>query len=251
MSLCKHCVSGVRHEGTPKGKAETIGGVRCYVATPDVDYPKDKVILFLTDVFGIDLINSKLLADDFALNGFKVIAPDLFDGDPLPSDALSSGSTFDFMAWLQKHMPDTTQPLVDKVISALKEQGITTFGTIGYCYGARIGFNLAFSKELVGTVVATVVNHPSFLRTPEDFEAYKETTIPLLINSCEVDTQFPVESQAKADEILKGFAPGYERKYWEGCTHGFAVRGDLNDPKVKAGKEGAFEAAVNFFIAKL
>lgn len=40
---------------------------------------------------------------------------------------------------------------------------------------------------------------------------------------------FGLEAQAKADEILGGgkFAPGYERTYWEGCTHGFAVRGDM------------------------
>ena len=40
---------------------------------------------------------------------------------------------------------------------------------------------------------------------------------------------FPKEAQAIADEILGGgkYAPGYVRTYWEGCTHGFAVRGDL------------------------
>ena len=57
----------------------------------------------------------------------------------------------------------------------------------------------------------------------------KEATAPLLINSCEVDAQFPIESQKVADEVLGNgqFAPGYERTYWEGCHHGFAVRGDL------------------------
>lgn len=61
-------------------------------------------------------------------------------------------------------------------------------------------------------------------------QKYKaESKAPLLINSCEVDTQFPKESQAVADEILgEGkFAPGYVRNYYDGCTHGFAVRGDL------------------------
>ena len=72
------------------GKWEKIGGVDCYVATPESDYPKDKVILFLPDVFGPQLNNAQvcmvicaclrcdtnripqLLADDFASNGFKV-----------------------------------------------------------------------------------------------------------------------------------------------------------------------------------
>lgn len=60
MSLCKHCVSGSIHEGTPKGKVEQIDGHDVYVATPSGDYPKDKVLLFLTDVFGLPLNNNKV-----------------------------------------------------------------------------------------------------------------------------------------------------------------------------------------------
>ena len=41
------------------GKIEKIAGVDCYVATPDVDYPKDKVALFLTDAFGVSFINNQ------------------------------------------------------------------------------------------------------------------------------------------------------------------------------------------------
>lgn len=63
---------------------------------------------------------------------------------------------------------------------------------------------------------------------------------------------FPPEAQAKADEILgNGKFPGYKREYFPGCTHGFAVRGDMTDPLVKAGKEGAFKATVEFFLANL
>ena len=64
---------------------------------------------------------------------------------------------------------------------------------------------------------------------------------------------FPPEGQAKADEIFGGgkFAPGYKRNFYEGCTHGFAVRGDLNDPNVKVGKEAAFRETVEWFIKYL
>lgn len=74
-----------------------------------------------------------------------------------------------------------------------------------------------------------------------------------MINSCPVDTQFPLEAQSKADEILGSgkFAPGFKREFFDGCVHGFAVRGDLNDPKVKAGKEGAFKATVDWFLKYL
>ena len=52
---------------------------------------------------------------------------------------------------------------------------------------------------------------------------------PLLINSCEIDGQLPIPLQQKADEIFGDgkYAPGYYRTYWDGCTHGFTVRGDM------------------------
>ncbi|KAJ7441958.1 dienelactone hydrolase endo-1,3,1,4-beta-D-glucanase [Mycena galericulata] len=244
MSFCKDCIKGVTHEGTPEGKIETIGDIKCYVATPAGDYPKEKVILFLTDVFGITLLNNQLLADDFARNGFKTILPDYLNGDPVPPDALNSGSNFDLMKWLVPHGAPESRPPIDKVVAALKADGVTSIGAVGFCFGGRWVFDLAFENLISAAATA----HPSQIKVPADLEKYVAVSkAPLLLNTCTIDAQFPHEAQAKADEIFKGFAPGYRREYFEGCTHGFAVRGDLSDPKVKAGKEGAFKATVEWF----
>jgi len=249
MSFCKHCVQGVTHEGTPEGKWEKLGGVDSYVATPTMDYPKDKVLLVLPDIFGAHLINAQLLADDFARNGFKTVIPDYLNGDPIPAEAMGPGSTFDLGKWFGSHGPEQTRPPLDKVVAALKAQGVTTFVASGHCFGARYVFDLAFDNVLH----TAVVSHPSLLKVPDDLEKWAKTNVPLLINSCTTDPQFPAESQAMADKILGGgkFAPGYKREFWEGCTHGFTVRGDMSDPKVKAGKEGAFKATVEWFMSKL
>ncbi|KJA13717.1 hypothetical protein HYPSUDRAFT_49672 [Hypholoma sublateritium FD-334 SS-4] len=248
MSFCENCVKGVTHEGTPQGKWEEIGGVKTYVATPTVDYPKDKAILFLPDVFGPQLINNQLLADDFAANGFKTYVPDYLNGDPIPPDALNPGQTFDIMQWFPTHTQEFTRPPLDKVIAALKAEGVTSFGATGYCFGGRYVFDLAFDN----VIKVGVVSHPSLLKTPDDLVKYvAQSKAPLLINSCTTDSQFPLESSAKADELFAGFAPGYKREHFEGLTHGFAVRGDISKPAEKAGKEGAFKSAVEWFIAKL
>ncbi|KAI6139814.1 Alpha/Beta hydrolase protein [Pisolithus tinctorius] len=246
MSLCPDCIKGIRHEGTPEGKIEEIGGVRCYVGTPSGEYNGEKAVLFLPDVFGIDFINAQLLVDDFARNGFKTIAIDYLNGDPLPQDAFSGGK-YDINAWFANHGNDVTRPHIDKVVAVLREQGVKDFGSAGYCFGARYSFDLAF--ENIAKV--TVVSHPSLLKVPEDLEKYKKLSrAPLLINSCTFDAPFPKESQAEADRILgdgEQFTATYRREYFEGCTHGFAIRGDVSKPEVKAGKEGAFKAAVLFF----
>lgn len=198
----------------------------------------------------------------------KTIVIDIFQGDPVPPDALSSPtSDFDFVAWLAKHGPEQVRPPIDEVVDALKKEGVTIFAATGYCFGARYVFNLAFDN----VIQVAAISHPSFLKVPDDLEVcllfipsefmpinlpkkYLTTSnAPLLINSCTIDSRFPHESQAKADEILGDgkFKPGYKREYFEGCTHGFAVRGDLSDPKVKAGKEGAFKATVEWFLKHL
>ncbi|KAJ3985624.1 alpha/beta-hydrolase [Lentinula detonsa] len=245
MSFCDDCFKGVTHEGTPKGKWEKIGGIDCYVGTPSVDYPKDKALLFLPDVFGMQLINNKLLVDDFAANGILTFGLDYFFGEPIPADAMQSGSAFDRDAWKEKHGYEHTRPAVDAVIAALKEKGIKAFGTTGYCFGAPFAVSLAIEN----VTKVTIVSHPSRLKVPEDLEKYRSVSkAPLLINSCEEDAMFPAEAQAKADEIFGNgkFAPGYKREYFPGCRHGFAVRGDMSDPRVKAGKEGAFKSTVEW-----
>ncbi|KAJ6542006.1 chlorocatechol-degradation protein [Mycena vulgaris] len=247
MSFCDNCFIAVTHDGTSEGKTETIGGIECYVATPTIPYPKDKVLIFLTDIFGLALANNRLLADDFARNGFKTIVIDLFSGDPI---SVSPPADFDREKWSASHGPAQTRPLIDSVITALKEEGVTTFAGAGFCFGARYVFDLAFENILH----VSVVSHPSRLVVPDDLEKYATVSkAPLLINSCEVDKPFPLEAQAQADAILGDgkFAPGYKREYFEGCSHGFAVRGDMSDPKVKAGKEGAFKASVEWLAKYL
>jgi dienelactone hydrolase len=72
------------------------------------------------------------------------------------------------MGWFKNgnHGPAGTRPILDAVISALKADGITTFGATGYCLGARSCMDLAV--ENVTKVI--VMSHPSLLSVPEDFE---------------------------------------------------------------------------------
>ncbi|KAG1738863.1 uncharacterized protein EDB91DRAFT_1249022 [Suillus paluster] len=269
MSFCQHCIQGVRHEGEPEGTLETIGGVACYIATPTIDYVKDKVILLLPDAFGIGLINSKLMTlrktasrfapKDVQVHGYdigtvQVVVIDYYNGDSLPPDALND-KTLNFRGWLATHGAEVTCLPLDKVIAALTEEGITRFGATSYCFGGRYTFVIAFDKVIQCAVVA----HPSLLEVPKDLEAtlityFIKAKVPLLINACKNDRSFPAESQAKAGEISGDgkFAPGYRLEYFPGCTHEFAVRGDLTDPLVKAGKEeGSFKTSVGFFLTYL
>ena len=91
--------------------------------------------------------------------------PDFMQGDPVPEANLKIPN-WDRHSWFSRHGPETWQPVMDTVVAALKEQGVTRIGTTGYCFGAPPTFYLAFKNESH----VTVITHPSKLAFPDDFE---------------------------------------------------------------------------------
>jgi dienelactone hydrolase len=51
------------------------------------------VVIFLPDIFGVDLVNTKLLADEWAGTGWKVLLPDVFEGDAVGHEHLKVWAT--------------------------------------------------------------------------------------------------------------------------------------------------------------
>ncbi|KAG1793106.1 uncharacterized protein HD556DRAFT_1308831 [Suillus plorans] len=267
MDFCNGCIQGVRHGEhlvASLGTLKTIAGVTCYVATPTVDYAKDKVILLLPDGFGMTINaqgykphnSSSLMTLSETASRFAqtiVVAIDYFNGDGIPGDRLfkvkDNLKSLDFWGW-QAATVKATRPSLDKVIAALKEEGVTKFGATGHCFGCRHTFDLAFDN----IIQCTVVSHISLLNLPDDLETYfSRSAAPLLIDSCEHDRLFCAEAQTKADAIFGDgkFAPGYRSECFPRCTHGFTVLGDLSNPLVKAGKQGSSLASVEFFLEHL
>ena len=76
---------------TPLGKFQDLHGLRTYLVNPP-SRPEDNnskglnTIIILTNVFGPDYIHNQLVADEWAQEGFKVVVPDLLEGDPLPDE---------------------------------------------------------------------------------------------------------------------------------------------------------------------
>jgi len=238
------CAVGVKHEGEPTGKLETLEGVTTYVARPGSNAKSGVAILFLTDVFGYKFPNNQLLADDYARNGYLTIVPNIIHDDPVPAERPEG---FDIMKWFageaphgkEPHGPETVFPIVDKSISWLKSQGINKIGAVGYCYGAKHSIVKLGKKEVDVVYVA----HPSFVEESE-LEAIKG---PLSIAAAETDSIFPAEKRHKSEEILQKTGQPYQITLYSGVEHGFSVRGDMKNPAVKFGKEQAFFQAIQWF----
>ncbi|KAF2734724.1 dienelactone hydrolase family protein-like protein [Polyplosphaeria fusca] len=164
-SMGEHCVTD---RPTPSGEVPTgeltkLGDVDVYIAKPS-DYPHapSKLLLLLTGGTGMQSKNNQLQADKYASEGYLVVMPDQFAGNPAPTIAIDEPENKDFSwlessklkiaeaaksfridMWLAYHTPEKVLPLLHKVIEAAKEEfadAIANGGGIygvGYCFGAR------------------------------------------------------------------------------------------------------------------
>lgn len=73
----------VIYRGETTGFSINIGDIQAYAAEPiGKTVHRDAAILFLSDATG-RMVNSELIADQFAANGYYCLVPDLFNGDPV------------------------------------------------------------------------------------------------------------------------------------------------------------------------
>lgn len=223
----KCCVSGVKHEGESTGEFVTINNVKAYVAG---DKSSPNVILHLTDIFGSEFINNRLLADSYAAQGYYVVLPDLFNGD-----AYEYGKPVD-RSWFANHQVSDVEPIVFSTLKYIKEELKPKFiGAVGHCFGAKYVIRL-----LDGKIDAGVAAHPSLVELSEVEQIKK----PLLIAAAETDPIFTDELRAQTEAKLKEIKATYFVSLISGVAHGFAVRGDPKDKWATIAKEKAFADSI-------
>ncbi|KAI1006533.1 hypothetical protein K3495_g1692 [Podosphaera aphanis] len=238
------CTIGFRHEGEPTGTSSKIDSIDIYTAEPSTSVAhQNTAILILPDVIGI-WQNSKLIADQFAANGYYTLLVDLYNGDPMP---LNKPNGFDFQHWLTKgtnddnpHTTEFVDPIVTKAIAHLQGKGFTKIGGVGYCFGAK--YVARFMVEGGGINVGYVA-HPSFVEESE-LSGIKG---PFSISAAEYDEIFTVEQRHRSEVILPKTGHPFQINLFSGVVHGYAVRCDPSKKIEKYSKEQAFYQAVQWF----
>ena len=90
---CSNCFKGTAHEGDPRGEETKFNGRDTYVVEPAInpDSPSSSpqaikgIVVMLSDAFGWQFTNLRILADEIARKGqFRVYLPDFFDGHVAP-----------------------------------------------------------------------------------------------------------------------------------------------------------------------
>ena len=167
----------------PPGAEVDIGGVKCYEVGKGPN-----VVLISTDVFGQQFPSVRANADTIAAAGFRVVIPDLFEGDSFPADRFSRPGAWEELkqVWWPKHTQEHTAKYLTTVAQALKKDvGVQSVQTMGYCYGT-VGA-LTVAKE--GMAASVVCCHPTG-HTKDNTDL---VTVPVLFLCAEQDQAFTPE----------------------------------------------------------
>ncbi|TPX59942.1 hypothetical protein PhCBS80983_g02124 [Powellomyces hirtus] len=261
------CKTGYIHSGTPVGTVSTLHEVQVYSSLPKEASGKRKAVLILSDVFGWEMPNTRLIADKFADSGFHAFLPDFFYGSAIPYKGMEAmmdnqnpstfGAKLLLGAQVLKSIPSglpfilrygmvQNLPQIKAFATALRnDDKFDSVVVIGYCWGGRPSVLLTHDPALVDAA-ATV--HPGGLRVPSEISTISK---PVLFLHTIGDPHFAYRGLAEETMVKRKEADPKGTPFFEFVDykqlHGFAIRGDLKDPKVKEAQEEAFKRCVDFF----
>lgn len=177
-------------------------------------------LVILPEVFNVnDHIRS--VADEYAADGFIVIAPDLYwrqqPGTYLPYTDAGVAQAKEL--WGQLDTEEFAQDLRD-VIATLRDQPGCTgkIGVLGFCLGGTFSF-LSCARHDINAAVSYYG-----VKIEEHLDEANHLTCPILMHFAENDPHVPHEAVASICEHTK--VSGRARVHvYEGATHGFNRRG--------------------------
>ncbi|RFU35121.1 hypothetical protein B7463_g1178, partial [Scytalidium lignicola] len=234
-----------RESGTSFGDGTSFGTNRPWVvATPPKDKANGNVVFYFPDVWGL-FTNGLLIVDAFADAGYLALAIDYFRGDPVWKHRKdrndNSDPDFDYEAWKEKHTAFADEAVPKWVQAAAAEYGKpeTKYACVGYCFGAPYVCN-----ALAGdTVSVGAFAHPAFLKEHHFFNL----KAPLFLSCAEVDHTFDAASRRRAVDILQSEKKPYQLQLFYGVEHGFALRGNMDNPYERYAKEESLTSIIKWF----
>jgi dienelactone hydrolase len=110
--------------------------VNTYISQPPNSTTPAKAIIHITDIFGVPLLENKLLADSIAANNYLVVMPDLFAGDAISVEEQEAG--LNLTEWIAQHPPAEIDRIIKSTLDYMRgELGLERIGGVGYCFGGK------------------------------------------------------------------------------------------------------------------
>ncbi|KAI1494863.1 dienelactone hydrolase family protein [Biscogniauxia mediterranea] len=260
---CPACFKGSVHDGKPTGITTKLHGLDTYVVEPASGNPPKGIVVIVSDGFGWDFVNIRLMADNYAKKkDYRVYVPDFMKGHAAPLSMIDTFKKLDakatwwdilvkpfhflklmysFIAFIIPNRPGKSFPIVKGFLEELRrnEAAHLPVGVAGFCWGGKHTVLLAegFKADGKPLIDAGFTAHPSLLKLYGDIERMR---VPVSFALAETDSGLPLAQGEEIRKIVEAKPEGQQGEvkiYW-GYGHGFACRVDIKngDPK------GAVEA---------
>src|SRR6478672_9666584 len=176
--------------------------------------PSDVGVAILPDVRGLYRFYEEL-ALRFAERGIRAIAFDYFGRT---AGVGKRGEDFDYMEHVQLGKPEHVQTDLRVAIAWLREQGVTSVFTVGFCFGGRNSWLAAASgHDLTGAV--GFYGHPGAV-----LEHVPEMTAPILALQAGEDARITPYWNSLFDSALSFVGLEHDVVTYEGAPHSFFDR---------------------------
>lgn len=272
------CFTGTLHTATPSGHIETIYGMPSYISRGMAR--TNSTIIFLTDGFGFNLVNNKLLADQYATRtGLRVLMPNVLPGGGVPLIMMTFlRTTRTTLAWwkVQGHakrawtalrllailMPFTVRvrllyPAVLRYVHAVKASlplgsrlGVAGF-CLGGCWSSRLCGETAAGGGNLPLIDAHFTAHPSSVNAEEMVGYAAKFHVPFSLALGDRDRMVTTDEAHRVEtglkEVFRDEPDKLQVRIYERCGHGFALRADPHEMDENEGAERALEQAVTWF----
>lgn len=173
-------------------------------------------LILIQEIWGVNA-HIRAVADAYALDGYVVLAPDVFwrqeRGVDLAYDDAGTQKAYQLMRNLDG--PNAVKDL-QSAAQALRQRPETTgkVGVVGYCMGGRLAYALAAT----GAVDTAVCYYGG--RIQDQLDLAPAIQIPILFHYGALDTHIPPEAVAAVQNAFAGRDNAAFHIY-EGADHGF------------------------------
>lgn len=278
IRACADCFTGALHTAQPVGHLVTIHDVPTYVSRGSAT--SNSTIVFLTDGFGFNLVNNKLLADQYASRtGLRVLVPNLLPGGGVPlalmglTETIQTPSAWYHLldharrAWAALRIMTILLPFGFKVrrlypvvlgyvraVRASLPLG-AKLGLAGFCLGGHWSSRICAEPAADGhderLVDAHFTAHPSSVSADELAALAAKYRVPFSLALGDKDRMMSVEQARRVEtslaEVFRDEPERLQVAIYENCGHGFALRADPKQTEENEGAERALDQAVAWF----
>jgi len=222
----------------PKGVIEKVGDLEIYRAGEG-----EKCIIWNYDIFGINSGRNKQTVDLFSESGYMVIMPDYFrNGDfRSPEDA-----DVDKFIKEKTNWKNLEKDWKEKILPYAESHGAKRFASLGTCWGSYVVIRMSADPKFCSGVSWHPSHTPMTDTLGEDVkELMKAVQCPQLIMPAGPDS--PADQKGGENVKILEEGAGVEVIEFPDMQHGWTVRGDMSDPKVKRDVLKAIKETMEFF----